>query len=99
MSCKYAKPLNFYIDTEDDCYLQIFEGMFPRDVMDTMDDGVNKEITGDPLTYGELLHWIGLWVMMSTVAGSDHRRFWSTHDLDIFDVFFHFVNLYDMNMV
>ena len=45
----------------------------------------NKQITGDPLKYGELLRWIGLWVMMSTVAGSDHRRFWLTHDLDIFD--------------
>ena len=80
----HKAKLNFYIDTEDDYYLQLFEGMFPRDVLDTMVDGVNKQKTGDPLTYGELLHWIGLWVMMSTVAGSDHRRFWSTHDLDIF---------------
>ena len=45
--------------------------MFPRDVLDTMVDGVNKQITGDPFTYGELLCWIGLWVMMSTVAGFD----------------------------
>ena len=80
----HKAKLNFYINTEDDYYLQLFEGMFPRDVLDTMVDGVNKQITGDPLTYGELLHWIGLWVMMSTVAGSDHRSFWSTCDLDIF---------------
>ena len=64
----HKAKLNFYIDTEDDYYLQLFEGMFPRDVLDTMVDGVNKQITGDPLTYGELLHWIALWVMMSTVA-------------------------------
>ena len=62
-----------------------FEAMFPRDVLDTIIEGVNKQISGDPITYGELLHWIGLWVMMSTVAGSDHRSFWLTHDLDIFD--------------
>ena len=61
---------------------------FPRDVLDTMVDGVNKQITRGPLTYGDLLHWIGLWVMMSTVAGSDHRSFWSTCDLDIFDACF-----------
>ena len=42
-------------------------------------------MTGDPITYSELLYWIGLWVMVLTVAGSDHRRFWSTRDLGIFD--------------
>ena len=58
--------------------------MFPRDVLDTIVDEVNKQISGDPLTYGELLQWIGLWVMISTVAGSDHIGFWLTCDLDIF---------------
>ena len=84
--CKNHKAkINFHIDTEDDYYLQLFEGMFPRDILDAMVDGVNKQITGDPIAYGELQHWIGLWVMMSTVAGSDCRRFWLTCDLDIFD--------------
>ena len=76
--------INFHIDNEDDYYLQLFEGLFPRDVMDTIIEGVDKQISGDPITYSELLRWIGLWVMMSTLAGSDRRRFWSTHDLDIF---------------
>ena len=76
--------LKIHIDTEDDYYLQLFEGVFARDVLDTMVDGVNKQITGDPITYSELLCWIGLWVMMSTVAGSDRRSFWLTHDVDIF---------------
>ena len=31
--------MNSYIDTEDDYYLQLFESMFPRDVLDT--DEVN----------------------------------------------------------
>ena len=81
----HKAKINFHIDTEYDYSLQLFEGMFPRDVLDTMVDGVNKQITGDPITYAELLRWIGLWEMMSTVAGSDHRSSWLTCDLDIFD--------------
>ena len=73
--------------------------MFPRDVLDTIIEGVNKKISGDPITYGELLHWIGVWVMMSTVAGSDRRRFWLTRDLDIFEGSFFTLSNYDMNTV
>ena len=36
------------------------------------------------MSYGELLHWIGLWTMMSTVAGTDRRSLWSTHNIKIF---------------
>ena len=90
----HKAKIDFHINIEDDYYLQLFEGMFPRDVLDTIIEGVNKQISGDPITYGELLHWIGVWVMMLTVAGSDHRSFWSTPDLDIFEgSFFHFVKL------
>ena len=81
----HKAKINFPIDNEDDYYLQLFEGMFPRDVLDTIIEGVNKQISRDPITYDELLCWIGLWVMMSTVAGSDCRSFWSTCDLDIFE--------------
>ena len=45
---------------------------------------MNKKISRDPLTYGELLKWIGLWVLMSTVNGSDRWSFWLTRDIDIF---------------
>ena len=71
----HKAKINFHIDNEDDYYLQLFEGMCPRDVLDTIIEGVNKQISRDPITYGELLCWIGLWVMMSPVAGSDHRSF------------------------
>ena len=81
----HKAKINFHINNEDDYYLQLFEGMFPRDVLDTIFEGVNKQISRDPITYGELLCWIGLCVMMSTVAGSDRRRFWLTCDLDIFE--------------
>ena len=34
----HKAKINFHIDTEDDYYLQLFEGMFPRDFLDTMVD-------------------------------------------------------------
>ena len=77
--------LNFGIDTTaDDIYVQLFVGLFPANLLDTMVTEMNKNISGDPITYGELLKWIGLWVLMSTVDGSDRRSFWSTCDIDIF---------------
>ena len=77
--------LNFGINTTaDDIYVQLFEGLFPANLLDTMVTEMNKNISGDPLTYGELLKWIGLWVLMSTVDGSDRQSFWSTHDINIF---------------
>ena len=77
--------LNFGIDTTaDDIYVQLFEGLFPANLLDMMVTEMNKKISGDPLTYGELLKWIGLWVLMLTVDGSDEWSFWPTHDIDIF---------------
>ena len=76
----------FNIDpTTDDIYLQLFEGLFPANFLDKMVTEINKKISGDPVTYGELLKWIGMWVLMSTVDGSDRRSFWSTRDIDIFE--------------
>ena len=77
--------LNFGIDTTaDDTYVQLFEGLFPANLLDMMVTEMNKNISGGPLTYGELSKWIGLWVLMLTVDGSDRRSFWSMHDIDIF---------------
>ena len=77
--------LNFHVDpTEDDYYLQLFEGFFPKDLLNMIIEGINTKINSDLVTYGEFLQWIGLWVMVSTVAGTDCQSFWSTHDLDIF---------------
>ena len=77
--------LNFGIDTTaDDIYVQLFEGLFSANLLDLMVTEMNKKISGDPLTYGELLKWIGLCVLMSTVDGSDRWSFWSTRDIDIF---------------
>ena len=37
------------------------------------------------MTYRELLHWIGLWIIMSTCDGFDHHSFWSSKNPDIFE--------------
>ena len=77
--------INFHVNpTEDDYYLQLFEGFFPKDLLNTIIEGINMKINSELVTYGEFLRWIGLWVMVSTVAGTDRQSFWSTCDLDIF---------------
>ena len=37
------------------------------------------------MTYGELLCWIGLWIIMSTCDGSDHHSSGSNKNPDIFE--------------
>ena len=39
----------------------------------------------NPVSYGEFLCWIGLWILMSTVDGSDRRSFWSSKDINMFE--------------
>ena len=46
--------------------------------------GMNKSLV-PPISYGELLCWIGLWILMSTVDGSDHKSFWSMKEPNKFD--------------
>ena len=81
--------LNFHIDpTEDDYYLQLFEGFFPNNLLNTIIEGINTKISSDLVTYGEFLQWIGLWVMVSTVTG--------TRELNIFKgCFFTLSKLHD----
>ena len=79
--------ITFSVDpTEDDLYLQLFEGLFPTDYLETvLLEETNQSIEGEPVTYGELLRWIGLWIIMSACDGSDHRSFWSTKNPNIFE--------------
>ena len=60
----HKAKLNFHADpTKNAFYLQLFKGLFPTTLLYTMADGVNETMKGEQLTYGELLHWIGLWTM------------------------------------
>ena len=91
----HKAKLNFHANpTKNDFYLQLFEGLFPTNLLYTMVDGVNTTMKGERLSYGELLHWIGLWTMMSTVAGNDHHSFWSMHDIKIFSGCFFTLSMY-----
>ena len=48
--------LNFHVNpTEDDYYLQLFEGFFPKDLLNTILEGINTNINSDLVTYGEFL--------------------------------------------
>jgi hypothetical protein len=79
--------LSFHVDpTEDDLFLQLFEGLFPKTYVETiLIPETNKKMGRDPpVTYGEFLRWVGLWVIMSTVDGSERRSFWATTTPNIF---------------
>ena len=87
--------LNFHVNpTEDDYYLQLFQGFFPKDLLNMIIAGINTKIISDLVTYGEFVQWIGLWIMVSTVAGTDHQSPWSTCDLDIFQGCFFMLSNY-----
>ena len=48
--------LIFHVNpTEDDYYLQLFEGFFPKDLLNTIIEGINTKINRDLVTYGEFL--------------------------------------------
>ena len=59
-------PLHFPIDpTENDLNLQLFEGLLPKDYLrEVILVKTNKKLK-DPLLYGELIQWIGIWVLVS----------------------------------
>ena len=78
--------MNFPIDsTRNDYYIQLFEGLFPKELLEIIIDKVNKEIEGEKLSYGEFLQWIGVWILISTVDGTDHCSFLSTKAVDPFE--------------
>ena len=77
--------LNFPVDgSRGDYYLQLFEGLFPHDLLLVVIEKVNDNVEGRMVSYGEFLWWIGIWILMSTVDGADRQSFWSTNKLDPF---------------
>ena len=67
-------PAKFVIPadmTRDDINLQLFECLVPKKFMvEVMIPTMNKSLKTS-VSYGELLSWTGLWILMSTVDGSD----------------------------
>ena len=83
---QHRARLNFPIDSSrNDYYIQLFEGFFPKELLEIIIDKVNEKIEGDKLSYGEFLRWIGVWILISTVDGTDRRSFWSTKEVDPFE--------------
>ena len=37
-----------------------------------------------PVSYGEFLHWLGLWFLMATINSPEHMEFWSMGEVDCF---------------
>ena len=71
--------------TRDDVNLQLFERLFPKKFMEEVMIPTMNQSMNNPVSYGEFLCWIGLWILMSTVDGSDRRSFWSSKDINMFD--------------
>ena len=79
--------LNVALDPNaDDPNLQLFEILFPKKwILETVVPSTNNQLGEEPLSYGELMSWIGLWILMSMVDGSDCRGFWSNKHVNIFE--------------
>ena len=70
--------------TRDNINHQLFERLFPKDFLqEVMIPTMNWKLS-NAVSCGELLSWIGLWVLMSTVDGTDHWLFWSSKDVNIY---------------
>ena len=49
---------------------------------DSNNEPVNEQ---NPVSCGEFLCWIGLWILMSTVDGSNRQSFWLSKDINMFE--------------
>ena len=65
---KLTHPVN---TTRDDVNLQLFERLFSKKFMEEVMIPTMNQSMNNPVSYGEFLCWIGLWILMSTVDGSD----------------------------
>ena len=83
---KTAK-LNVALDPNaDDPNLQLFEILFPNKwILEAVIPSTNNQLGEKLLSYGELLRWIGLWILMLMVDGSNHQSFWSNKHVNIFE--------------
>ena len=66
---------------------QLFEFFVKNFVLESIILQTNLNLQCDkhwPTTCGEFLHWLGLWFLMATINGPDHRDFWSLGEVDCF---------------
>ena len=90
-----AKLVYLVDTTRNDINLQLFECFSHRAFMeDVMIAETNKILDQHPLSYGELLCWIGLWVLISMVDGSNHQSFWSTKKINMYECMLYHLSSY-----
>lgn len=66
--------------------LRIFETLFMKTfIVGVLIPQVNSRMGGgEPVTYGEFLRWIGIWLLLATTQGAQRRAFWSTAPISPF---------------
>ncbi|KAL7571289.1 hypothetical protein ACA910_008942 [Epithemia clementina (nom. ined.)] len=69
--------------------LQLFEIFFFKEFVNAVIIvETSKRLSNDnqrPLSYGEFLRWIGVWLFLATIEGPDRLDFWSLGEIDMFD--------------
>ena len=84
-----AKPeLSFWMSNSvEPSNLQIFEGLFFMSFIKRMSlpQTNNTLPAGEKhVQYGEFLRWLGLWMLMGTLIGSQRHEVWATHTINLF---------------
>ena len=73
---------------EDPSNLQLFEGYFftsfIKDVIIPQTNKTLAEQSNNQLTYGEFLHWLGLWFLMATMIGPQCNESWVMYPISAF---------------
>ena len=67
--------------------LNLFEGLFSEGLIKTTilpQTNQNLPHGEKTIQYGELICWIGLWMLMGTIVGPQRREFWATSPIDAF---------------
>ena len=67
--------------------VNLFEGLFFSSFIKTTflpQTNQNLPHGEKPILYGELLCWIGLWMLMGTIVSPQRREFWATSPINAF---------------
>lgn len=83
----YQPRLEFGSNEAMPSILKIFESFFFESfIKEVIIPATNAAMqgAGKPLTYGEFLVFLGLWLLMATIVGPERREFWSTKPIDIY---------------
>ena len=62
--------------------LMILKHYFITVILPTMNK--NLPVGENKITFGEFLKFIGLWLLMATVQGSQYREYWSEQPISMF---------------